>query len=287
MPYTTSRSDGASLYYRDYRPSRNAPFKPHASRETASKPTLVFTAAWPFSSQMYDHVALPLCESYGFRCILIDRRGFGKSEWSGSKPHEISYETFADDLAQVLETSGVGDSFVGIGASLGCGEFLMMLDRHPSLKSNCKGLVFLGPSLPIPMQTARKPTGPPRAFWDALLESLRDDRTARLDTSLEYVWGEKGGEYLSAAEKARYARIAHEADPWALERSVRIFLENDFTDHIREKGKTLDFPLLILHGNADAANPVESGPGLIRDNVPRCEIKTYEDAAHGLYCAHR
>lgn len=284
MPFISSKVDGAQLFYRDYSSSKKAPaFKPAEDRNASGKPTLVVAAAWPFSSKMYDHIMLPLCESHGFRCPAIDRRGYGGSHWAGPfKPdQDIDYETFADDLAHVLDITGVSkeDGFVGIGASLGCGEFLLALHRHPELQSGCRGLVFLGPSLPIALQTSRKSTGPPRSFWDSLLERLRNDRYETLANSLPYIFGEEGTKMLSSFEARRYEDIAMSADPFALERTVQIFLDRDFTDLIEER--RFKFPLLILHGDADAANPVESGPGFIQANWHNAKVNVYEGAAHG------
>lgn len=292
MPTITSKADGAVLFYRDYSPSSKAPaFKPAETRGKHGKPALIFAAAWPFSSKMYDHLVVTLSESYGFRCICVDRRGYGGSQWSGAaKPgQDIDYDTFADDLAQVVEATGVteSDGFVGIGASLGCGEFVLALKRHPELLAACRGLIFLGPSLPIPLQTERKCTGPPRSFWDDLLERLRDDRYATLASSLEFVWGETGKELLSSAELRRYEDIATSADPIALERTILIFLDRDFTDLIEQEGRKFVFPILILHGDADKANPVETGPGFIQANVPNAKVVVYEGAAHGEWIPFR
>ena len=286
MPFVPSKADGAILFYRDYRPSFKArTFLPTDARNATEKPALVFTAAWPFSSKMYDHLMLPLCESYGFRCVAIDRRGFGKSEWSGpTQPEQdIDYDTFADDLGQLLETCGVSGEggFVGIGASLGCGELLLSLGKQRKLLAACRGLVFLGPSLPIPMQTARKSTGPPRDFWDSLLQRLRDDRWESLASALPYIWGEEGAKMLSSSEAARYEGMAQEADPFALERTVQIFLDRDFTDFLEGRGRTFECPILILHGGADVANPVEAGPGFIQANTPKTRVVLYDTAAHG------
>lgn len=286
MPSISSKHDDALLFYRDYNPSTKAqPYEPAETRNQTKKPVLVFAAAWPFSSKMYDHIMLPLCESFGYRCIGIDRRGYGGSQWSGPiKPgQDIDYDTFADDLAQILDVSGAAEDngFVGIGASLGCGEFILALHKNPRLLNACRGLVFLGPSLPIPLQTARKPAGPPRSFWDSLLERLRDDRYQALIDALPYIWGEQGSNLLSSSEIRRYEDIAVSADPFALERTVQIFLDRDFTDMIEQHGRSFQFPILVLHGDADAANPVESGPGFIQANIPNVKVVVYEGAAHG------
>lgn len=287
MPFISSKADGAQLFYREYSPSTNVPaFKSAERRNEARKPTLVFAAAWPFSSKMYDHIMLPLCESYGYRCIAMDRRGYGDSQWSCSPQpgKEIDYDTFADDLALVLDivaSATDGNGFVGIGASLGCGELLLALHRNSKLQPSCRGLVFLGPSLPIPLQTARKSTGPPRSFWDSLLERLRNDRYDALTNAMPYIFGEQGIKLLSSNEVRRYEDIAMSADPFALERTIQIFLDRDFTYLIEQR--PFRFPLLMIHGDADAANPVETGPGLIKANWPNSKVTVYEGAAHGEF----
>lgn len=257
---------------------------PAEGRNEPGKPTLVFAAAWPFSSRMYDHIMLPLCESHGFQCLAVDRRGYGGSQWVGSLHHgqDIDYNVFADDLALILgivASATDSNGFIGIGASLGCGELLLALHRHPKLQPSCRGLVFLGPSLPIPLQTPRKSTGPPRSFWDSLLERLRDDRYEALTNAMPYIFGEEGTKLLSSNEIRRYEDIAMSADPFALERTVQIFLDRDFTDLIEQRQFSL--PLLIIHGDADAANPVETGPGFIPANWPNAMVTVYQGAAHG------
>src|ERR1700733_5322937 len=105
MPYTKSPVDGAHLYYRDYRPAAfPVPFQ--AQAEHVSEVSLVFIHGWPMSSAMWEHFMLPLCESHRIRCVAVDRRGFGKSDWSGtlhSSTAEVDYNTFAKDTIHLLE----------------------------------------------------------------------------------------------------------------------------------------------------------------------------------------
>lgn len=91
------------------------------------------------SSLMYDHLMLPLCETHRIRCIGIDRRGFGKSHWSGpnAKPAEITYETFAEDTIHIIKHLKLED-FVFVAASMGCGETVLAWERSELVKGHCK-----------------------------------------------------------------------------------------------------------------------------------------------------
>ena len=82
MPYAKAK-DGCMLYYKDWG-------KGHP---------LALLHGWPLSGDSFDDAAVALVEA-GHRCIIPDRRGFGRSDqpWDG-----YDYDTFADDLAAVLK----------------------------------------------------------------------------------------------------------------------------------------------------------------------------------------
>lgn len=89
---------------------------------------------------MYDHLMVPLCETYRIRCVGIDRRGFGKSDWSGpgrSPKACITYETFADDMIQIVAHLEV-EEFVFVAASMGCGETVLAWQRSDFVRQHCK-----------------------------------------------------------------------------------------------------------------------------------------------------
>jgi non-heme chloroperoxidase len=140
MPYIDSAIDGAQLYFRDYAPGTTPPpFQPaEAASEPSSHLTLVFVHGWPMSSLMFDHLMLPLCETYRIRCIGIDRRGFGKSDWNGEPSKEpITYETFADDTIHIIEHLRL-ENIVFVAASMGCGETILAWERSEYVKKHSK-----------------------------------------------------------------------------------------------------------------------------------------------------
>ena len=294
MPYITSTHDGARLFYRDYVPATSpAPFLPTGGDgQSSQRPALVLTSAWPFSSKMWDHLLVPLVESHRFRCIAPDRRGYGQSEWNGpdvSAAASINYDTFAHDLEQVLDTAGLSGAsthaldFIGVGSSLGCGELLLALSMSPRLRENCKGLVFIGSSLPIPLRTEKKPNGPPREFWDNVLSGLRQDKLGWMKTGLPFIFGPDG---LSETEMTRYQHMAEESDPIAVERTVQAFLERDLTDLMSSLHDSMKpLPILILQGDKDSVNPIDEGPEVVKRCLPATRIVVYENGYHGE-CGH-
>ena len=63
--------------------------------------------------------------------MAVDRRGFGKSEWSGhaAEKKDVGYETFARDTLDVLAALDLG-RFVFVASSMGCGETVLGVRAH-------------------------------------------------------------------------------------------------------------------------------------------------------------
>lgn len=97
---------------------------------------------------------LPLCESHRVRCVAVDRRGFGKSDWSGA-PHSvaasINYGTFAKDTIHVLEELDL-EEIVFVAASMGCGETLLAYLSSEWVRERCRVRI---PTTPV-LDTAEK-----------------------------------------------------------------------------------------------------------------------------------
>lgn len=134
MPQFTSPVDGAQLFYRDYKPVATI-----SEKVDTTKPALVFIHGWPYSSLMWEDFTVPLCEFQGFRCIASDRRGFGKSDWEGPQAStEVTYQTFAQDTAYLLEDVLKLGPFVVVANSMGPGESVLALEESEHFRQNCK-----------------------------------------------------------------------------------------------------------------------------------------------------
>ena len=69
--------------------------------------------------------------------MAVDRRGFGKSEWSGRGGLEVTYETFANDTVHIMQEAQV-EEFVFVAASMGCGESVLAWEGSEWVKERCK-----------------------------------------------------------------------------------------------------------------------------------------------------
>ena len=75
---------------------------------------VILLAGWPFGADSWDDQAVVIAGS-GYRVIAYDRRGFGRSSqpWGG-----YDYDTLADDLATVIQQTGVQNATL-VGFSMG------------------------------------------------------------------------------------------------------------------------------------------------------------------------
>jgi|SRR6185369_7096295 len=103
--------NGVTLYYED---------------EGAGTPLLLIHG-FPLSSKIWRRQIEGLKEN--FRIIAPDLRGFGRSDAS---PSGYSMDTYADDIAALLDHLGVENAVV-CGMSMGGYVLLNLLDRHPGL----------------------------------------------------------------------------------------------------------------------------------------------------------
>src|SRR5262245_43650233 len=86
---------------------------------------VVFSHGWVLGAAMWEYQMTYLA-SQGLRCIAYDRRGCGRS----SQPwHGYDYDTFADDLAGLVEHLDLRQVTL-VGHSMGCGEIARYLSRQ-------------------------------------------------------------------------------------------------------------------------------------------------------------
>lgn len=240
------------------------------------------------SSEMYSQLVLPLCEEHRIRCIASDRRGFGKSQFAGSKPIEggVTYDTLAADTVAFLKAAQVGN-FVLVGASMGAGETVLAFKQmDKALKDKCRGFIWLGPSLPYPVQTNDNPKAPSMELWKNIAMGLRADRVGFAREGLKGVIGTNLniGVEVKDTVMERFEGIINQADALAIERCIDIITNKDFRGEL----KTLDRSkrILVLHGDNDKGMPAEASAHLINDYAEHAVVKIYENSAHGLYLTH-
>lgn len=260
MPYATAR-DGTRLYYKDW----------------GSGSPVVLMHGWPLSGDTFDDAAMALAES-GFRAIVPDRRGFGRSDqpWEG-----YDYDTFTDDLTAVLDAADVAGKIAVAGFSMGGGEVARFVGRHGS--ERVSHAVLIGSVVPFLLKTGDNPDGAPKDVFDGMIEGIRADRAKFFEDFLKDFFGVGFGAPVSEAAIHNAWRQAMMAGLRPTLACVRAFSETDFRPDL----PAFTVPTLIVHGVGDRTVPVGLTARKAAETIGGSTLIEYEDGAHGLFESHK
>jgi non-heme chloroperoxidase len=259
---TITTKDGTSLYYKDW---------------GAGKP-VVFSHGWPLSSDSWEAQMLFLAER-GFRCIAHDRRGHGRSSqpWNGN-----DMNTYADDLATVLETLGVEGAAL-VGFSTGGGEVARYIGRHGTARVAKAALISAIP--PLMLKTAQNPNGTPMEVFDGLRAgSLADRSKLYRDLAGGPFFGfNRSGAKSSQGMIDSFWLQGMQAGHKNTFDCIKAFSETDLTEDL----KRFDVPTLVVHGDDDQIVPIAASAQLSSKLVKNATLKVYKGAPHGLADTHK
>jgi pimeloyl-ACP methyl ester carboxylesterase len=261
MPYATAK-DGARIYYKDWGQGR----------------PVVLIHGWPLTSDTFDDAALALAEK-GFRAIAHDRRGFGRSDqpWSA-----YDYDSFADDVAAVLDHAKVDQPIALAGFSMGGGEVARFLSRHKALPVS--HAILIGSVVPYLLKAADHPDGVPKDVFDGIIATIRVDRADFFRGFFKDFFGASFlAKSVSEAVLDDAWRQAMNAGLRPTVACVRAFSETDFRPDLT----AFTMPTLIIHGVEDRTVPIALTAREVAKAVPGAKLIEYEDAAHGLFASHK
>ena len=143
---------------------------------------VVLIHGWPLTGDMFEYQTLALLEQ-GYRVITYDRRGFGQF---GHPATGYDYDTFADDLAAVLEACKL-ERVSLVGFSMGGGEIARYLSRHGG--SRVERAALIGAVVPFLLKTNDNPEGADGSVFDDMKAAIRKDRFAFLQTFAKQFYG--------------------------------------------------------------------------------------------------
>lgn len=138
----------------------------------------------------------------GYRVIAHDRRGFGRS----SQPSGgYDYDTFADDLAQLVEALDLHEATF-VGHSMGGGEVARYVPHHG--QGRVAKVAFVSSVTPLLLKTATNPTGAPKELFDTFRAAVRANRPQwNLDATMPYYsFNRPGRMYRKACGRATGGR---------------------------------------------------------------------------------
>jgi non-heme chloroperoxidase len=252
--------DGTSIFYKDW----------------GTGPTIVFSHGWPLSADAWDAQMLFLGQ-HGYRMVAHDRRGHGRSEqtWTGNE-----YDTFADDLAELMERLNLKDVTL-VGHSMGGGEITRYIGRHGN--SRVKKAVIIGGIPPVMLKSDENPGGLPMSVFDGIRAGLVADRSQFYkDVSMPFYGYNKPDAKPSQGVRDSFWRQGIQSSIVASYECIKAFSETDFTEDL----KKIEVPTLIIHGDADQIVPIADSAYLSAKIVKNATLKVIPGAPHGLCTTH-
>jgi non-heme chloroperoxidase len=256
MPHIKTR-DGVDLYVKDWGSGR----------------PVVLIHGWPLNADSWEDQALALAEA-GHRVIAYDRRGFGRSAqpWTG-----YDYDTLSDDLAQVIEATGVEDAAL-FGFSMGGGEVARYMSRHGGRKVRAAGLI--ASVVPYLMKDDSNPDGVDASVFDEQMKKpIREDRPTFFAHFAKAFYGV--GYVTSPVTEAVLQHFTHMAAQGGIKAvldCIDAFGKTDFRPDL----SAVSVPTLIVHGTADQTVPIDLSARAAAKGISQATLLEYEGEPHGI-----
>ena len=253
---TVTTKDGTRIFYKDW--GKGQP--------------VVFSHGWPLCADAWDG-QMAFLGSKGYRVIAHDRRSHGRSDqtWDGN-----DMDTYADDLAAVLEALGLKDA-VMVGHSTGGGEVAHYIGRHGTRR--VKKAVLVGAVPPLMLKTAANPGGLPMDVFDGIRKGVFDNRSQFFkDLAVPFYNFNRPGAKVSQGLVDAFWMQGMMGGIKGLLDCIKQFSEVDYTPDL----KKIDVPTLIIHGDDDQIVPIYASGKAAAKIVKGSTLKIYPGGSHGL-----
>jgi pimeloyl-ACP methyl ester carboxylesterase len=257
MPYFHA-PDGTQLSYESY----------------GDGPPILFCNSVMLSTNMWEY-QVPYLVDHGYRCVLHDWRGHGRSDRSSTG---YDFQTIAGDVAALTDHLDLCDIRL-LGHSMGAAVAVRYLGNHG--RGLVRNLTLLSPMLPFLKQTHDNPDGIPEELFHGALAALRSDRTR----------------WLADQQQVFFASHLNPVSPYLIDWTRRdcesasmyavIALQHQvFHQDNRDFVEAVDIPTLVIHGSADFSAPIDITGRRTAEAIANATYKEFPDAGHGIYASH-
>lgn len=254
---TISARDGSTLHVKDL----------------GSGDPVVLIHGWPLSGDMWEYQTIALLEA-GYRVITYDRRGFGHSSHTATG---YDYDTFADDLADIMEKRDPQRATL-VGFSMGGGEIARYLSRYGV--GRVARVALVGSVVPCLLKGDDNPAGVDYSVFAEMKRDIRKDRFAFLGSFAKAFYGAGLVSHPVSKELLDWTfLLAVMASPKATIDCVDAFGTTDFRPDLA----AFTVPTLIIHGTADKTVPIDPTGRAAAKAIPHATLIEYDGEPHGLF----
>jgi len=258
---TFTTKDGIQIFYKDW----------------GNGQPVVFHHGWPLSADDWDAQMMHFL-MHGYRVIAHDRRGHGRSTQTANGN---DMDTYAADVAQLAAHLDLRNA-IHVGHSTGGGEVARYVARYGA--GRVAKAVLIGAVPPVMVKSATNPGGLPIEVFDGFRAALVANRAqffrdvpagpfygfnrpnAKVSEGVIDNWWRQG---MMGGAKAHYD-------------CIKAFSETDFTGDL----KTIEVPVLIMHGDDDQIVPIADSAILAAKLVKNGTLKVYPGLPHGMCTTH-
>lgn len=253
---TIKLNDQTEIYYKDW---------------GAGQP-IVFHHGWPLTSDDWDKQMLFFLD-HGYRVIAHDRRGHGRSTQTADG-NEMN--TYAADVAALVKALDLKDA-IHIGHSTGGGEAIRYVAKHG--KDHVAKVVLIGAVTPVMVKTANNPDGVEMKVFDDIRNNVWTNRQQFYqELPIAFYGYNRDGAEKSQGIVDNWWRQGMMGGIKAQYDCIKAFSETDFTEDL----KSVDVPVLVLHGEDDQIVPYKTTAVLAAKLVKNGKLITYPGLSHGM-----
>jgi non-heme chloroperoxidase len=258
---TITTKDGTQIYYKDW----------------GSGQPIVFHHGWPLSADDWDAQMMYFL-ARGYRVIAHDRRGHGRSSQTATG-NEM--DTYAADMAELAAHLDLRNA-IHVGHSTGGGEVARYVARHGAARVS--KAVLIGAVPPIMVKSAKNPGGLPIEVFDGFRAALVANRAQFFrDVPAGPFYGfNRAGAKVSQGVIDNWWRQGMMGGAKAHYDCIKAFSETDFTEDL----KSINVPVLIMHGDDDQIVPFADSAPLSAKLVRKGTLKVYAGLPHGMCTTH-
>lgn len=248
MGYFVSVDSGVKLYVEDINPF--------------GKKTIVFLHGWPLNHRQFEY-QFNVLPAWGYRCIGIDWRGFGKSD----KPFEgYSFNRLADDVRAVVEALRLKD-FALVGHSTGGAIAIRYMSRHHGFGVSKLVLVASAAPVGFTQETAQ-----------SFLELAYNDRPKMMQKVIDGFFFQ----YITKEFSDWFMNMGMEAASWSTIAIINTLRDETLYADLSK----VHVPTLIIHGIHDKVIPFAQAHEL-HQGIKHSRIVPFQYSGHGTFWEER